>query len=262
MNPFTIGSAFLMGLFGGVHCVLMCGGLVGLFCAGLPTEQQRTLRGKLGYLLAYNAGRIGAYTSAGLLAGGFGALALASAPFHGAQIALRLVAALVMLGAGLHLAGFFRAFARIEAIGRPLARLVEPFVRQKLRVRSYLSAALLGLCWGFLPCGMVYAALALALVSGSWAGGGATMLAFGLGTLPALLVAGTLAEGLRGLSRIPRVRQSAGLFIALSGSVHLMLTGLQAGWIPASLLGDETPTCCAHAHGAASQPAPGAMVAQ
>jgi sulfite exporter TauE/SafE len=103
---------------------------------------------------------------------------------------------------------------------------------------------LLGSLWGTLPCGLVYAAVALALSAGSAAAGGALMLAFGLGTLPTLLLAGTLAEGMRHLSRIPRIRQTVGVLIALSGAVNLMMTGMQAGWVPTG----EKPACCAGAH--------------
>jgi sulfite exporter TauE/SafE len=96
---------------------------------------------------------------------------------------------------------------------------------------------------------MVYAAVALAFASGSAASGALTLFAFGLGTLPALLIVGGLAEGVRRLSRNLRVRQTAGLLIALSGSVHLMMAGMQAGWVPASITGEKAPCCAGHHHG-------------
>ena len=70
----------------------------------------------------------------------------------------------------------------------------------------------------------------------------------------ALLVAGGLAEGVRRLSRNLRVRQTVGLLIALSGSVHLLMAGMQAGWIPASMTGPrEVAPCCAGDHQAPKQ---------
>jgi len=242
MNALSLGSAFLMGLLGGVHCVLMCGGVVGTLAAGLPKQQSAGAR--LQYLLSYNAGRITSYTALGLAAGGAGAASSALLPVDVARIAVRLVAALVMLGTGLYLAGFTKVFAGLERMGRPLWAHVEPWARRLMPVRSPGRAIALGMLWGMMPCGLVYAAVALALVAGSAASGAMTMLAFGLGTLPALLVVGGLAEVVRGLARAPRIRQTAGLLIALSGSAHLVMTGLQAGWLPAELMG-EKPHCCA-----------------
>lgn len=246
-SPFAVGSAFLMGLFGGVHCVLMCGGIVGTLCARVPDP---STRGRALRLLSYNAGRILTYSVLGAFAGGVGAASANALPFEGAQIGLRLAAALIMIGAGLYLAGALRSFAKIEGAGGVLFRVIAPLWRRLTQggaARSSGAAVLLGSLWGFLPCGLVYAAVALAFASGSAPAGGLTLLAFGLGTLPALLVVGGLAEGVRRLSRNIRVRQTAGLLIALSGAVHLMMAGMQAGWVPASLTGEKAP-CCAGQH--------------
>lgn len=250
MNLFAVGSSLLMGLFGGVHCVLMCGGVVGTLCARTPGASSR---GRAADLLTYNAGRIATYSLLGAFAGGVGAVSASALPFKGAQIALRLVAAAVMIGAGLYLAGALKSFSRIEGAGGVLFRAVGPLWRRLKDSPSRAASLLLGGLWGFLPCGLVYAALALALASGSAVSGAATMLAFGMGTLPALLIVGGLAEGVRRLSRNLRVRQTAGLLIALSGSVHLLMAGMQAGWVPASMTGPrEVAPCCA-GHEAQSQ---------
>lgn len=241
MNVFALGSAFLMGVFGGVHCIAMCGGVVGVLCAGLPAGGRA--KGRMGFVLSYNAGRITTYSCLGLVAGGLGAASASAFPMRGAQIVLRLSAALIMVGAGLYLADVYRGFARIETAGRPLWRLVEPHARRLGPVRSRPRAMMLGALWGFLPCGLVYAALSMALVSGSVAHGGATMLAFGLGTLPTLIAMGGFAELVRELSRHRVIRKTAGLFIALAGSVHLVMAGMTAGWVPTSFAGSKAPCC-------------------
>jgi len=120
--------------------------------------------------------------------------------------------------------------------------------RPSLLLALLAAAVALGALWGFLPCGLVDGAVALALGSGSATAGALTMFAFGLGTLPALLVVGGLAEGVRRLARNLRVRQTAGLLIALSGSVHLMMASMQAGWIPTSPATQEAPCCAGHHH--------------
>ena len=244
MNAFAVGSAFLMGLFGGVHCVLMCGGVVGTLCARLPADIGGG--GRAAHLLTYNAGRIGTYAALGAFAGGVGAASASALPFAGAQLALRLGAAVIMISAGLYLAGALKALVKVEGAGARLFRLLGP-IWQRLKASRSLGAGLaLGGLWGFLPCGMVYAALALAFASGGALAGAGTLAAFGLGTLPALLVVGGLAEGVRRLSRDVRIRQAAGLLIALSGAVHLMMAGMQAGWVPASVTGEKAPCCAGH----------------
>lgn len=245
MNPFAIGSTFLMGLFGGVHCVLMCGGVVGTLCARVP---EAAPRGRARDLLIYNAGRILTYSVLGAFAGGVGAASASALPFASAQIGLRVAAAFIMIGTGLFLAGALQSFARIEGAGGVLFRAVGPLWQRLKSSRSSTASLLLGSLWGFLPCGLVYAAVALALASGSAVSGALTLFAFGLGTLPALLVVGGLAEGVRRLSRNLRVRQTAGLLIALSGSVHLLMAGMQAGWLPESLTGprEKAPCCASH----------------
>lgn len=249
MSPFALGSSLLMGLLGGVHCALMCGGVVGTLCARVPDA---TPRARAGQLLTYNAGRIATYSALGAFAGGVGAASVSALPFSGAQLAMRLAAAVVMIGAGLHLAGVLRSLGRAEAAGGWLFRAIGPLWHRLRDSRSPLASLTLGALWGFLPCGMVYAALALALASGSAAAGAATLFAFGLGTLPALLLVGGLAEGVRRLARNLRARQTVGLLIALSGSVHLASAGMAAGWLPASIMGAQSPAaCCAgHQHGA------------
>lgn len=229
MESFVPIAALLMGLFGGVHCVAMCGGVVGVLCAGLPSKVRASPLRQLPYSLAYNAGRVGSYALGGLLAGAFGGLVSAAAPVHVVQLVLRVIAGAMMLGLGLQLAGILRMVGALERLGAPLWRRIEPLARRALPVRSPLGALVLGSLWGWLPCGMVYAAMALAMTSGSAARGALTMAAFGLGTLPTLLAMGALASGLARASRKRVVRQGAGLLIAAFGALSLLGT-LGPGW--------------------------------
>ena len=104
-------AAFLVGLLGGVHCVGMCGGIVGVLSLGLP-EQQRRGAARWKYLLAYNLARIGSYTSAGALLGGIGWLAANWSGLHQLQQGLQLLAALFMVALGLYLGGWWRTVTR------------------------------------------------------------------------------------------------------------------------------------------------------
>ncbi len=217
-------GAFLVGLLGGVHCVGMCGGIVGALTLGLP-EAQRSGWGQLPYQLAYNLGRIASYTLAGALVGGLGLLLAGMMPVYLAQRALQGLAAVFMIALGLYLAGWWMGLRRVEQAGGSIWRRLEPFGRKLLPVRSPAQALLLGLVWGWLPCGLVYSVLIWTVSAGGVLEGAGLMLAFGLGTLPNLLLMGAAAAWLGGYVRRPAVRQIAGGLVILFG-VYLLAQAL------------------------------------
>ncbi|MGE8388809.1 MAG: sulfite exporter TauE/SafE family protein [Pseudomonas sp.] len=205
-----LGSALVLGLLGGGHCLGMCGGLMGALTLAIPPEQ-RGRRARL--LLAYNLGRILSYACAGLLLGLAG-WAVASSP---AAMALRVVAALLLIAMGLHLAGWWSGLTRIEALGRGLWRHIQPMASRLLPVSSLPRALLLGALWGWLPCGLVYSTLLWAASQGNAGYSAALMLAFGLGTWPVLLATGLAAEQVNSLLRRRSVRMAGGLLVILFG---------------------------------------------
>ena len=200
-------ALFLVGLLGGVHCFGMCGGIVGaLSLGGTP---------RLALHLAYNAGRIASYVAAGALVGGFGQAGLALGATDpgtawAARLALFLFANLMLMALGLYLMGATRVLAGVERIGQGLWQRLQPLGRRFLPARRVTQAFPLGLIWGWLPCGLVYGALFSALSTGSAVRGAGLMLAFGLGTLPNLLLAGLLAAQLKQFIRHRVVRALAG----------------------------------------------------
>jgi sulfite exporter TauE/SafE len=127
----------------------------------------------------------------------------------------------VLVSLGLYLAGFGAQLARVETLGAWLWRRVEPYGARVLPANTPAKAFALGTLWGWLPCGLVYSMLAVALVSGSGANGAGVMLAFGLGTLPNLLLAGMAFKRLREITSDRRVRLAAGMLVAGFGLVGL-----------------------------------------
>ncbi len=243
MNPTLLASATIMGFVGGTHCLTMCGGIVGLLSSGLA-PQARTGR-PLTYLLAYNAGRITTYAVVGASVAGVAGLARGVFPFEHAQLALRFIAVVLMVGLGLYLAGWWRSFAVVERMGLPLWKRLEPYAQRLLPVTSVVQAALLGLVWGWLPCGLVYAAIPLAFSADSWLEGGAVMMAFGIGTLPTLLTMGAFAGLVTRFVRRLWVRRAAGLAILGFAVVNLLTASAQAGWIT---MPGAKKHCCTTAH--------------
>ncbi|MBE2258697.1 MAG: sulfite exporter TauE/SafE family protein [Candidatus Accumulibacter sp.] len=198
-------ALLLVGLLGGTHCVVMCGGIVGALSMGGPARASLHL--------AYNAGRIVSYAAAGAIVGGLGEAGLALSGQLPLRALLYLLANLMLVALGLYLMGLTRALAFTERFGQKLWRHLQPLSRRFLPARTVAQAFPLGLLWGWLPCGLVYSALATALTSASAVHGAGLMLAFGAGTLPNLLLAGLLATRLQEYARKSALRLASGLLI-------------------------------------------------
>ncbi|MFP5404282.1 MAG: sulfite exporter TauE/SafE family protein [Gammaproteobacteria bacterium] len=208
MIEFSLVTALLAGLLGGVHCVGMCGGIVAAFSFRADgTHPPYRLH------LAYNLGRITSYAIFGALAGALGA-SLKLTGFLPAQTLLYVLAQVVMILLGLYLAGFNQWVLVFERAGGALWRLVKPLFQKLLPVKTLPQALLAGMAWGWLPCGLVYSVLVSALAAGSAPSGAALMLAFGLGTLPNLLGMGLFARQIQPFMQRLWVRRAAGLTVA------------------------------------------------
>lgn len=225
MTP-EILTALAIGFLGSTHCIGMCGGIVGALNASQPPGPKRTALGHLLLNFMYNAGRIVSYclagAAAGLLAAQSAALALNVVLPLG-----HLIAAAFLIILGLYIAGWSQTIVWLERVGQYVWKFIQPFGRHFLPVQSPFHAFGLGLVWGWLPCGLVYSALALALLSGSAASGAQVMLAFGLGTLPVLLLMGRAADFLKALIRKSTLRRGAGMAVMLFGvyTASLAFTG-------------------------------------
>lgn len=215
-------SALLIGFFGGVHCVGMCGGIVAALSFGLPEHLRARPLSAWPFHLAYNLGRITSYAVAGALAGGLGGLVLHLTQLHQAQQVLQIIAAMFMVTLGLYLGGWWSGLVHIEQWGRVLWRRVEPIGRRFLPVATPLQAFALGLVWGWLPCGLVYSVLIWSLAAGGALEGAQLMLSFGIGTLPNLLMMGVLAAKLSGFVQQPWPRRIAGGLVMLFAVILLV----------------------------------------
>jgi sulfite exporter TauE/SafE len=198
-------ALFVVGLLGAGHCAGMCGGIVGALSLQSPHGGA-----SVALHLAYNLGRIASYALAGLLAGLLGQVAGELLPL---QRGLYLFASLMLVAMGLYLLGATRTLSWIENGGQALWRRIQPLTGRFLPVRGVAQAFPLGLLWGWLPCGLVYSALTTALASGSALQGALAMLAFGLGTLPNLLLAGLLLTRFRRFAQARATRVVSGLLV-------------------------------------------------
>lgn len=216
-SEYSLIMAFTLGLFSTLHCLGMCGNIMGALTLSLPGEIRQRPPAIIGFVLAYNLGRILTYALLGLIVGLTGQwLGSGLDPDRWRQLA-SLLAALAMILAGLYLTGWFPATRLLEGMSGGLWRRIEPWGRRLLPIRTLPAALLAGMVWGWLPCGLVYYALLLALSEGDALHSSLLMAAFGLGTLPSLLATGVMSGWLARMARMQPVRRMAGSLIIILG---------------------------------------------
>jgi hypothetical protein len=230
-------SALMLGLVGSLHCAGMCGPIA----IALPLNSRSWISRISGGLL-YNAGRTLTYALLGAIFGLAGMGLALGGMQHWISIILGAIMILTVLIPKLGATG-----KKIAGIGNILTgKLKKAFVKL-FRIRSYSSLFMIGLLNGFLPCGLVYIALAGALIMSRIHEGAIYMILFGIGTIPMMLaisIAGNLISG--------RLRQKLTavipVFIIILG-VLFILRGLNLG-IPyispkLEMQGDKaTMECC------------------
>jgi sulfite exporter TauE/SafE len=235
MSAAQLLPVFLVGLAGSVHCVGMCGGIVGAITASagrtvarasypvvpIATAPASAATAPLLRVLAYNTGRIGSYMLAGAMAGGLAGGAQSLARLAGLQLGFYWLANLMLVALGLYLMNAWRGLAWLEHGGRMLWQRAQPamapLMQQLVPANRPHQVLALGALWGWLPCGMVYSVLLTAMLGGDAWNGAAVMLAFGLGTLPMLTGLGLLGARVQRAMRRPAARIACGAAVLAFG---------------------------------------------
>lgn len=209
----AVTSALLAGFAGSGHCVAMCGGMAGLLAS------RKDASGKpVRLTLTYNAGRIASYTLAGLIAGSIGQAFGAATGLGAAAGHLRIISGAIIILAGLYLLTGSRIFAPFERLGERVWKRLSPYAVKQLRRDGSSAVFTLGMLWGWLPCGLTWSMLAISASSASAVHGASIMLAFGIGTLPALLAMGLAGFRLRGLLNRTSFRRTAAVLLVVAGA--------------------------------------------
>jgi sulfite exporter TauE/SafE len=241
MLELGMSAAFLAGLLGGAHCAAMCGGIAGAVCRTVPAEKT-----PWGRAMAYNAGRIASYAVAGALVGAVGEAVLALRPGPGLRHVILLASGAALLLLALHVWGIMPLVRRVEETATVVWRYIRPCCRHFLPANTVPRALGLGLLWGWLPCGMVYAVLLTAAATGRAMQGAAVMAAFGLGTLPNLLAVMFFASRVPRMSRMPFLRFIAGFAIAAFG-IFAVSSALAPG-VATDAMHSHAPASAAEMH--------------
>ncbi|TDR39976.1 hypothetical protein DFR29_11427 [Tahibacter aquaticus] len=178
----ALAAALLSGLFGSLHCAAMCGGIAtGLGSCGGQA------RGSFGVALRVNAGRLLGYVLAGLLVGALGAGLLQLVDASGLGTLLRVLSGAVLVAVALRLLDVHKKYKLPGGAGAGLWRWLAPLQRRLLPATTPARQWLLGMLWGWLPCGLSSSLLLAAWLQADWLNAALTMAAFGLGTLPLML---------------------------------------------------------------------------
>jgi sulfite exporter TauE/SafE len=215
MNDLSFVSAIIIGLAGGVHCVGMCGGIVGAFTYAVPKDS--TI---LPYTLAYNFGRIFSYIIAGSVTGWAGYLF--AHQINQGIVILHCVSGVFRFLLGLYVAGWWQGLSNIEKVGRKLWHVVHPWSKKLLPFKSPLHALPYGMIWGWLPCGLVYSVLTWSLASGSALQGAIIMAGFGLGTLPIMILMASGFNNIQQLLQHPKAKALMGLLLVVFATYQLL----------------------------------------
>ena len=205
-------AALLAGLLGSAHCLGMCAGISGLFAVNANVS---TMRQQLPFALSYNLGRVLTYALLGIIVGSFGSVVVKASPAMAGGI--RILGGGVIILIGLKIAFDLRLLNPIERMGGTVWSRIAPAAQRLLPVTSLPRALGLGIVWGWLPCGLVYSVLLIAATSTTSADGAMIMVAFGIGTMPAMLMTGLGAAQLAQLLRRKGARIGLGLLVVFLG---------------------------------------------
>ncbi len=220
LDSLTFAGGLMMGLASSLHCAGMCGAIASSLMFAFSPANGRGERVRA--LFAAHAGRIVMYVTAGAALGAFGSAFYGAFDHAGAYLAMRWAGAVALGWIGLSVAGVAPALTFVDRIAAPIA----------VRLRFAPAAAggsgafASGLIWGFIPCGMVYAALFYAMLSGGPLAGAAVMAGFGLGTLPSVTAVALGLSRFRRLAPTPNTRIGVGVGIMTLAAASLAIPAI------------------------------------
>ena len=224
-------TAFMAGLLGSGHCFGMCGGIAaGLGSIAGQAPGTGPNRPQTVSALLFNLGRLLSYAVLGLISAWILMQAGQILNVPKWSIILRLLTALMILLIGLQFLLNWHTLAGIERIGAKVWKIILPIAVRASSLSGGSGRLLLGLCWGLLPCGLVYSILLTAAATGTPMSGALVMFTFGLGTLPSMLGMSLAAPALAALlsDRWARRLMGAAMVLLAVLSVSLILIHSQS----------------------------------
>jgi len=227
----TLLTAFLVGLLGSGHCFGMCGGIAaGLGSLPIRSSTERNAEKAAISAVLFNFGRLLSYAGLGLISAWIMVSVGEVLNVPQWSIVLRFITALMIFLIGVQFLFNFNTLAGLERLGAVAWKYVLPHAVRASSLPGGSGRLLLGLCWGLLPCGMVYSVLLTASAAGSSISGASVMFAFGVGTLPSMLGMSLAAPSIAALLSDSWTKKLTGvalIFLAVM-SVVLMVVRMQS----------------------------------
>lgn len=213
-----LSAALLAGLVGSAHCLGMCAGISGLFAI---KAEAASMRASIPMALVYNAGRVITYALLGAVVAAFGSVIIKASP--NLAVGIRMLSGIIIILVGLQVAFNLRALRVIERMGGTLWARIAPAAQKLVPVDSLPKALGLGLIWGWLPCGLVYSVLMIAATSANPVSGAATMVTFGIGTMPAMVLSGLGAARVSSAMQRRGTRLGLGILVIVMGLLTIAM---------------------------------------
>jgi len=223
-------AVFLIGLLGGFsHCIGMCGGFVFTYSVKINEKEsglQPKFWRKLLPHIMYNSGRLLTYTFLGEIFGFLGGTIGFIMSVRNFQGGLQILTGVFMVVLGLELGGFLPVKSREYFPGLNTFKSVVGNLFNRVNRRNVFG---LGLVLGLVPCGLVYAVGAMAAATESILGGMLTMLVFGLGTFPAMVITG-ITSGWLSAKLKSRLYRIASILIIIMAILSILRGIDSLGW--------------------------------
>jgi sulfite exporter TauE/SafE len=230
----TLGAALILGFAASGHCLAMCGGISAAL--GIATAKRADGRPRSSLLVAYQVGRMLSYAIAGGLIGGMLGFIVGWLDVDAVRWSLRALSAVALIAAALVAFGVLRDPG--SRIGRLLWPRLAPLGQKLLPVTSVARALGFGMVWGWMPCGFVYTVMVIAALEQDALRSAATMLAFGIGTAPAMIAVAFSARRGANLAAGNAGRRVAGAVLIGSAALTLFAPQIVAAapwlhlWMP------------------------------
>src|SRR5262245_29168241 len=230
----TLGAALMLGIAASGHCLVMCGGItsaLGLASARSPEGQPR-----VPLIVAYQVGRIASYALAGAIVGGAVGYVVDWLDMDAVRRGLRALSAVALVVAALVAFGTLRDPG--SRVGQLVWRRIAPIGRRLVPVTSVWRALGFGMVWGWMPCGFAYTMMLIAALEQDALRSAATMLAFGIGTAPAMIAVAFGAQRAAGFAARSVGRRVAGAVLIGSAALTLFAPQIVAAapwlhpWMP------------------------------
>jgi uncharacterized protein len=213
----TLGAALLLGFVASGHCLAMCGGISAAL--GLATGKRGDGRPRTALLVAYQLGRVLSYASAGALLGGALGFVVDWLDGDAVRQGLRALSAIALVIAAMV------SFGALHDPGSHIGKLVwprlAPLGRRLLPVTNVARALGFGMVWGWMPCGFAYTVMVLAALEHDALRSATTMLAFGIGTAPAMIAVAFGARRAANFAAAGTGRRVAGVVLIASAALTL-----------------------------------------